>query len=96
MAAAVAIHQPFTPFYSLFFLTEMGNTGRALNEGIKSFVDNNVTDAIRLLTPLAAIGYEVAQLNLAYIYKVCAFANIGGNFLDIYAHPTFPRKNLAE
>ena len=52
----------------------MGNTGRALNEGIKSFVDNNVTDAIRLLTPLAAIGYEVAQLNLAYIYKVSANA----------------------
>jgi TPR repeat protein len=50
----------------------MGKTGRALNDGIKSFVDNNVTEAIRLLTPLAAVGYEVAQLNLAYIYKVPA------------------------
>jgi hypothetical protein len=48
----------------------MGKTGRALNDGIKSFVDNNVTEAIRLLTPLASVGYEVAQLNLAYIYKV--------------------------
>lgn len=48
----------------------MGKTGAALNNGIKSFVDNNVTEAIRLLTPLAAVGYEVAQLNLAYIYKV--------------------------
>ena len=56
----------------------MGNTGRALNEGIKSFVDNNITEAIRLLTPLAAIGYEIAQLNLAYIYKVLAFENTGG------------------
>ena len=56
-------------FLSLF-LTEMGKTGRALNDGIKSFVDNNVTEAIRLLTPLASVGYEVAQLNLAYIYKV--------------------------
>ena len=50
----------------------MGKTGRALNDGIKSFVDNNVTEAIRLLTPLAAVGYEAAQLNLAYIYKVPA------------------------
>ena len=61
----------FVLFLSLF-LTEMGKTGRALNDGIKSFVDNNVTEAIRLLTPLASVGYEVAQLNLAYIYKVRA------------------------
>jgi TPR repeat protein len=45
-------------------------------QSVKSFVDNNVTEAIRLLTPLAAVGYEVAQLNLAYIYKVPALCRL--------------------
>jgi TPR repeat protein len=80
-ACRVARHWPsqlphlLPPKDALFisiFSAEMGKTGAALNNGIKSFVDNNVTEAIRLLTPLAAVGYEVAQLNLAYIYKVPA------------------------
>ena len=73
----------------------MGKTGRALNDGIKSFVDNNVTEAIRLLTPLAAVGYEAAQLNLAYIYKVpaCLQSHVAV-FHDRQLF--FPRKSLVE
>ncbi len=59
---------------------EKGQVGKTMNQALQSFISGNMTQAIYLYTPLAAVGYEVALLNLAFIYKV-------ESVLLSYTHP---------